>query len=1140
MKFKILLTVWCLITSTFYAINVTTTYANAVIRGELTPAYRLVITDYDTATDPGLTITLNVNPASTVKFGDDPGHVQFVSVYRNVFDPTDESQNRIKSVNAQAGANNSLIINNITSNVDDFELLIAVDLDSDVGLTPVSLFNTTVSVQEGAGGVSTSLASTIPVAYFDISSPTTCSADGSIGSGVIANSFSLVNFALDTPFIINNQTDSIPVMVLEIESVGAPLELREVGINNHYDGQSQDERFQIDAESEGISTAELIRIASDDPCALSDGTRNFLKTELYRPLGNLSSLDSDLTNNFDSDSRLVSKFSGDHVQEAGSAISIPSDDSEFFLISYKLCSTCTALDLSGDERFIISTRLPQESVKGRYQISLGDPDVSYFIETKNYTTAAPNNTGRSFQELISLNFVEDSYEGLVSRNHVFSPGTQAEIFKMEIKPQGIIDPLDASLDTLQLRKTVGDFTQLAELTVYTDEALQNRVSTVTDFTNANQIQVNLHAPGDPTDAGLDIEADTQLFVAARFKQDADEGTYDAFVLSGTGSIDGNTVNFIGALNTTPNVTATTTATVEISAQTVSVTEMDIAIRPARAIEGMLFVPVLWFELSSSTQLDDETMKIKNSFNLFNDQNHGISRVSVFKDVNDNKQLDLGTDLLISSKVPTPNSTEMASDIELDGVSIPSGLSQYIVTYDIGREVAASSQVNALFDGLASRSVAGVLPGPSGGDNLVIIDNEFTITSITATDAQGDVVEVVGPGNTEFINYNIGINNGFDQSVEIVNAFPVSFKDNISGLNISQQFTIGNDALLGTTHTAISEENPFTVEQGASRTFSYDITVPNLVSSGQVIMDSLVTFRVPEASRGLGDFVGIDGSLISLFRFRSDSSSFKSSAGLTPSQISTAGNNQIVVFNTTGTPLNQQFNFEFPGYVDSVLVSRSNQEVAFQNFHPLTAGESIIINFNSPEQIDLSSARIVLNETNSSQVLSRSTELTSTPYFDIVSAGTGEASLQIHNIQSDINGANTIKISLSDIAGTALDDINLSFFMSETIIVDQFYFFPNPYSPNIISNGANVDLQFGFSVTHQPSSVDLYIISSTGRLVADLNYDVTNPQFNLTTNGYKRLSTNLQNKLSPGIYIAKLIVKDGSGREVSKVTKFAVY
>ena len=534
------------------------------------------------------------------------------------------------------------------------------------------------------------------------------------------------------------------------------------------------------------------------------------------------------------------------------------------------------------------------------------------------------------------------------------------------------------------------------------------------------------------------------------------------------------------------------------------------------------------------------MIIKNSFNLFNDQNHGISRVSVFKDVNNNSQLDLGTDLLLSSKVPSSNSSAMATDIGLEGVSIPSGLSQYIITYDIGREVASSSEVNALFNGLGSRTVSGVLPGPSGGDNLEIIDNQFTITSITASDAQGDVVEVVGQGNTEFINYSIGINNGFDQSVDIVNVFPVAFQDNISGLNISQQFTINNDALLGTSHTEFTEDDPFTVERGASRTFSYDITVPNLVHSGQVIMDSLVTFRVPEGSRGLGDFVGIDGSLISLFRFRSDSSSFKSSAGLTPSQISTAGNNQIVVFNTTGTPLGQQFNFEFPGYVDSVLVSRSNQEVTFQNFHPLTAGESLIVKFNSPEQIDLSSARVILNETNSNQVLSRSTELASSPYFDIVSAGTGDASLQIHNIQSDINGTNTIKISLSDIAGTALDDINLSFFMSETITVDQFYFFPNPYSPNIVSNGANVDLQFGFSVTHQPSSVNLYIISSTGRLVADLTYDVTNPQFNLTTNGYKRLATNLQNKLSPGIYIAKLIVTDTSGREVSKVTKFSVY
>ena len=316
---------------------------------------------------------------------------------------------------------------------------------------------------------------------------TTCATNGSLGSGVISDSFSLGNFEADSPFVITNQTDSLPVMVLEIQSKGAELVLSEVGIINHYDGQSQDERFQVNSDSEGISTAELNLLVTNDPCDEDAGTLNFLNSELYRSLGNLSSIDSDLTNNFESDSTAVSKFSGDHVQDSGSAVSIAAGSSEFFLISYKLCSTCSALDLSGDERFITSARLPRQSVKGTYQINLGDSDVTYLIETKNYTTAAPTALGRSFQELISLNFELDAYEGLVSRDHVFSPGTQAELFKMEIKPQGITDPMTAQLDTIQLRKTVGDFTQLEQLNVYTDEALQTTVATVTDFSNANQI-----------------------------------------------------------------------------------------------------------------------------------------------------------------------------------------------------------------------------------------------------------------------------------------------------------------------------------------------------------------------------------------------------------------------------------------------------------------------------------------------------------------------------------------------------------------------------------------------------------------------------------------------------------------------------
>lgn len=1143
-------------TTAHAVLAVTGTVAGSVARGPKTAIAKLTVSDHDVAETISIRLTVVDTGATTPRFSNADGQIKRITLYKDTFNPLLPDENKLTEKSFTAAAQ---VVTFDNFQIDDdtaFSLIVVIELDDneDAGTAQTTINDFQVRyTEDGVNFDVPGAPADVKIAFFEVlvpdgtSTATACQVNGSDGSGVEMTTFALANFAANDPVNVLEQDDSLPVMVLEIKSVGADLRLKSVQVDNNYVGQEDFEEFQLNSSSEGITNAELIHLSTDDPCLLVGGVRNFANPTNHDLLGTLSGVDTDLTNNFTSSTRGL--FTGDHVLDSGAGVDVTEDDSEYFLISYKLCPTCNFLDLSGDNRFIVSARVDDEAVVMQHTSTID----GIVVDIRNTTSTAPSTAGtKSFQEFVGINFngATNTYKGLVSSLNAFSPGSRAEVFQMRLIAQG----LAATMSSIDISTEDGDLEQLERIDVYTDRIMTQLVGSVTTFGDSSRVTVPLHAVNDSATAGLTLpvlsgtNTGTNLFVAVTFKTTADTGDYDFRFRAGEGTVDTATAKVIGPVNTSPNTsTQGETAVVTVSDTTVRVTSMNLSIRPAKAIEGMIYVPVLWFELNSDTQLTNQTFTISNDNDMFNAQNRGVRRVSIFKDCvstedceSFDSELTLAHDVLLGSAVPSASVANSASEISISGITIQSGRTQYIVAYDIGHDVnPAVNDVNAKFEGVQGQTVAGVLPAPSGGTDLEIIPNLFTIQSITAADSVGAGLTNVGAGNTTAFNFAIEVLNGFSQTVEVINVRPVAYADSLSGLDISYQFNVGADAANpGVDDTAYSETNPTSVVNGDDRRFNYDITLSELSHDGPVLMDAFISFRIPTANR-VGDLAGVGNNFVSMFRYNSDT--MRSAAGLAPGQI--AASNKIVSFTAASSEFESPTSeHEFPSFVQSVQVIRSGQNVTFRNFHPLSAGEPLVINFVNPEQVDFVSAEIILNPGETQQVLPSSAGLSSAtePFYSIVGAGTSSGNIEIHNLVRAQNGLNTIRVQLSDISGNQLETLTLSFFMSDTILVDHFLVFPNPYNPNI-----QAEMEFGFSVTHQPASVKIFIVSSTGRLISELDF-LPAEHATLTTSGYKLLSwdprtrTNISGSLAPGIYIAKLVVKDGSGREVTKVAKFAVY
>ncbi|NQY73392.1 MAG: hypothetical protein HRT90_01370, partial [Candidatus Margulisbacteria bacterium] len=122
----------------------------------------------------------------------------------------------------------------------------------------------------------------------------------------------------------------------------------------------------------------------------------------------------------------------------------------------------------------------------------------------------------------------------------------------------------------------------------------------------------------------------------------------------------------------------------------------------------------------------------------------------------------------------------------------------------------------------------------------------------------------------------------------------------------------------------------------------------------------------------------------------------------------------------------------------------------------------------------------------------------------------------------------LTVNVKDLIGTNLPPLNLTYFISSTVSIQNFLIYPSPAVPGNT-------LTIGFDIT-QPSTVDLYVFNSLGR-------QVYRTQETFATLGYKEITWNGVRRglyLGSGPYIAKLIATDTNGNTAKATTKFGVY
>ena len=763
--------------------------------------------------------------------------------------------------------------------------------------------------------------------------------------------------------------------------------------------------------------------------------------------------------------------------------------------------------------------------------------------------------------------LQNHYHGLVNQNNVYSQNTDASMIKLSLVSMGE----DAKLEQLVLKNQNDvSFNNLEGIRVYEDEAKQTllfeHVSSNPPPNNklSDNSIITLNF-ADTTDAFDDVTVPAydrllatpwlELYVEYMFNGGAIATSYTSIVdevnlsydSDGDGSFSSQ-VEAIGAVGEVPSDGlardgSALVPTVTLQSTTVRLSEVDVAsLRPRKVIEGMLNVPMLWLELSAGNSSINQTFIIENEFGMFSSTNRGVRKISIWRDcsqeaLNDiecstsDKVFDKNVDSFLGSAIPT-NNVNQINRIEIPNIPISAGTNRYIVTYDIGLEVDVANddanRVDAKFAGIQNVVVAGDLSNPLNSQPVLVLDNKLKINRMTATQADGTSISRISDSSSAF-NFDTQIRNDYAHDIDIVSFKPIVYRGNLSGLDITDQFTVANSPGDDIQGLSISEATPEQLIANELEEIKFDVTPELLRENGQVVMDVVLSYRLND--NPTGELEGVPTTLnVIMARYPSGDGLFKSAGGVSSSEIGSP--NKPIVSLLASSSLNVIRDFEFPGHINRVELLQGSVLVPFQNFHPIAQNQKIKISFENPDSIDFSSISILLN--NSVEILPNTQNNSNRPTF---SYEISEGAIRIHDISSDISGLNTLTISVSDSMGNQFQDFVLSFYLSESMVVDHFYVFPNPFSSSIQQN-----LQLGWSMTQRAQKIEFYIVSSTGRLIESIEL-INTPQNN---SGYQLFNwnpgsrVNISNSIPPGIYIIKMIVTDQNNNTVSKVTKFAVY
>jgi hypothetical protein len=542
---------------------------------------------------------------------------------------------------------------------------------------------------------------------------------------------------------------------------------------------------------------------------------------------------------------------------------------------------------------------------------------------------------------------------------------------------------------------------------------------------------------------------------------------------------GETLSLSGSIPASTSPTATVTVT-----NTNVIVESVMSMVPTSAVQGQRYVPMLYVTLVGSFPISSATMTIRDNQASFLANNTGATHLYLFRDTNQDGALSVSADALLAS-VATFSSTTQAS---LSGVPITEGRNRYILAYDIGQVVdiaGGDNVIAAQLSGLSgsSLSLGGELPQPIVAATVTISAAELSIPSVLCSTTGVT-------NNTTAFTVTVNVQNTSTRSVSLLSVLPRFYFNDASGTDITYQFTV-----------TAADTLPVTMVAGATRAFAFTVAPSQLATSGVVVVDGYVNYRVSTSS------------FAERIRYQSNTD-WDTAATIAPS---------ITVQGTVTT-----YSWTLPDYISQMTVTHSGQTSTFQSGDAIAASSIVDIQFaNGGQFIDPATLVVQLAANGVTQNISLTTSGVFSPnaapqYTYNRSTGV----LEIRNVGS-ING--TIVINVDDINQNQLPTAYIPFLVASEVKISDLLFYPNPLTP-----GSNLKIAFNLT---QPADLTFYLYNALGRLVWIY-------QTSVGTLGYQEVdwdgALSVGGNIGSGTYFLKLLAVDANGNRSTAVSKLAVF
>ncbi len=521
------------------------------------------------------------------------------------------------------------------------------------------------------------------------------------------------------------------------------------------------------------------------------------------------------------------------------------------------------------------------------------------------------------------------------------------------------------------------------------------------------------------------------------------------------------------------------------------------ISPATAIQGQIQVPMLYLSLYSNNEFASSNVQLFNESSTYSPSNEGVSKIWLYRDNNNNKQLDSADSLLGSQSNPTNVSTASISTVPLF-----TGNNNWLVLYDIGINASTDSDIANIRAQLSNiQSSTGLtiggqtFPFPTAAATLKARPKHLQISNVSMSTASTSTVQ------TNF-DVSITVQNLTTASVTVLEVDPRFYLSVISGRDISYEFTTTSDTQV-----------PFVLSSNESKTIIFSVTHATRVSDGIALIDPYVQYIVSDSIYPQSATAGV----AELVRYKGGTQWFSTFSGTSPR-----------VNISKSTPL---VGWGFPAYVSSIAMVFNGNKVPFANYDAIPKQSELQISFvNQGKNLDENSFTVSINGAplTKNQSIS-SSGMSSQAIKSLSNTYSYDSSLGVLTIQDVGSTGGSAIFSTTDVQGNSLDSLVAKFSISDRIKIENMYFYPNPYL-----RSASQPLMLGFSITQPATSVNVYLFNQVGQ-------EVWHFQTSYDSIGYHTI-TILSNQefVASGVYICKMYAQDANGNRVNAVTKLAIY